>query len=76
MFLNEVLDTLGFQRTRLGQEVGWIYDPNDPTRDNYIDFGLNDLKNTFNRGFINKEEPYCVLNFNCDGFIKDILDEK
>lgn len=40
VFLNDVLQALGFQPTRAGQEVGWNYDPDNPSIDNFVDFGI------------------------------------
>lgn len=68
LFLNEVLDELGFPRTPEGQIVGWIYDPKNPDHDgdNYIDFGLNDAENI---DFVNGDERSVILDFNVDGNI-------
>ena len=44
VFLNDVLEELGFPRTRTGQEVGWIHDPSNPNIDNYIDFGITPVE--------------------------------
>lgn len=46
VFLNDVLEELGFPKTRVGQEVGWIYDPDNPNHngDNYIDFGITPVE--------------------------------
>src|SRR5690606_33764203 len=38
VFLNEVYDALGFDRTTAGQVVGWVRDPDDG--DGHIDFGI------------------------------------
>lgn len=38
VFLNDVLKELGFETTRTGQLVGWMYDPENDKGDNYIDF--------------------------------------
>ena len=73
VFLNEVYDSLGIQRTVIGSQMGWIYDPEDPKRANYIDFGL---KNDFNRDFINGWEKTAYLTFNYDGPILTCLPEK
>ena len=44
VFLNEVLEELGFPKTRVGQEVGWVFDPKNSTGDNYIDFGITPVE--------------------------------
>lgn len=81
VFLNEVLEELGFPKTRVGQEVGWIFDPENPNIDNYIDFditpvevlrkdGENDYTlledGTRNSGFL--------LDFNVDGSVLNKVD--
>jgi hypothetical protein len=63
LYLNEVLDMLGIRRVKAGQVVGWIYDENDPTCDNYVDFGFGDWDH---RGGVNGA---IVLSFNIDGDI-------
>ena len=73
LFLNEVYDALGIQRTIIGTEMGWIYDPEDPSRHNYVDLGL---KNPFNSPFFNGDEDEALLTFNFDGSIKSCLKEK
>ena len=77
VFLNDVLEELGFPKTRVGQEVGWVFDPNkNDVGDNYIDFGITPVEivrkdgtgeytyitnGTRNSGFI--------LDFNVDGSV-------
>lgn len=42
LFVNEVNDALGFERTAEGQVIGWYYDKrNSPN--SYVDFGLDDM---------------------------------
>lgn len=64
LFLNEVLDMLGIDRTIEGQSLGWIYDKNSPRSDNYVDFGFMDAAD-----FLNGYNDSVILNFNCDGNI-------
>ena len=40
LFLNDVLEMLGIQKTKAGQIVGWIYNEEAPIGDNYVDFGI------------------------------------
>jgi hypothetical protein len=70
LFLNDVYDMLGLARTKRGQIVGWIYDPENPDHigDNYVDFGLCDVKS---RHFVNGYENIVLLDFNVDGMIID-----
>lgn len=70
LFLNEVLATIGTHggvsmKTPEGQIVGWIYDPNDPTKQNHVD-GDEALNS-----FISGHERSVMLRFNCDGPIID-----
>ena len=69
LFLNEVYDMLGIPRSKAGQVVGWIYDPTDNTRDNYVDFGIYDTWKANSREFVNGHEPVIILDFNVDGDI-------
>lgn len=73
LFLNEVYDALGMQRTIIGNQMGWIYDPNDASRANYIDFGL---KKSHNSDFLNGWDEDALLTFNYDGPILTCLKEK
>lgn len=67
LFLNDVYDALGIPRTIAGQAVGWIYDPDDPTKDNYVDFGIFDVSKPHNGDFVNGYERSIILDFNVDG---------
>lgn len=77
LFLNEVYDMLDIPRTKAGQIVGWIYDPeNNKNGDNYVDFGIyKDGKINNNRRFVNGLEYNVLLDFNVDGPIYNILDD-
>lgn len=65
LFLNEVYDSLGLQRSRAGAVVGWII---SDTGDNYVDFGVFEAVNS---DFVNGFEPRALLDFNVDGVIYD-----
>lgn len=73
LFLNEVYDMLGAQRTKAGQCVGWIYDEKCPVGDNFVDFGIFDIYNAKARDFVNGYERVIVLDFNVDGNILDMI---
>lgn len=73
LFLNEVYDMVGARRTRAGQAVGWVYDENNPIGDNYVDFGIFDIRNADNRNFVNGLEKSIWLSFNVDGDILNNL---
>ena len=57
IFLNEVYEQLGFEKTLAGQCVGWI----DGEGDNFISFGLE--KN------LRTKDGDIILDFNCQGNI-------
>lgn len=73
VFLNEVLNDLGFPICPEGQKAGWVLvDGVSPEGDGYIDFGIN---NCYTRPELDglKDEggfkPLIVLDFNVDGNI-------
>lgn len=82
LFLSDVYDALGFDVNMLGPDkirashiIGWIYDPKDPGRDNYVSFGLTDKNNiTKSRvaAQIENNEPDFWLEFNDDGDILNL----
>ncbi len=65
LFLNEVYDVLGFDRSSIGSVVGWIFNGDG---DNYIDFGIFETRNS---EFVNGVERSAWLDFNVDGVIFD-----
>ena len=69
LFLNDVLEMIGAERTRAGQVVGWIYDVKNPNGDNYVDFGIDNVYREANRRFVNGFERSVLLDFNVDGEI-------
>lgn len=73
LFLNEVYDMLGIDRTRAGQVVGWIYDKENTKGDNYVDFGIYDVTDERKRAFVNGFERNILLDFNVDGVIYDLI---
>lgn len=72
VFLNEVYDMLGIQRTKAGQVVGWIYNSDDKYSDHYIDFGIYNGGER-SRAFVNGYEKAILLDFNVDGVIYDMI---
>lgn len=66
LLLNDVYRQLGIPESKAGCVVGWIYDENNPLGDNFVDFGLNDLRN---KDFINGYETCVLLDFNVNGVI-------
>lgn len=83
LFLNDVYKLLGFDDSRAGQMVGWVYDPDgtkhgkhwptDKPWDNYIDFGIYEAKRMANRDFVNGYEDVILLDFNVDGNILELI---
>lgn len=72
VFLNDVYDALGFERTRQGSIVGWVLSKDkDHKGDNEIDFGIYDLDSERARLFVNGDEKAILLDFNVDGVIWD-----
>lgn len=72
MFLNEVYDMLGIPRTKAGQRVGWIYDPEKNVEgDNYIDFGIYSVDRAQARDFVNGYESVIIIDPNVDGIISE-----
>lgn len=85
LYLNDVLYTLGIPKTKAGQIVGWVYDPENPKGDNYVDFGIYDTYRRDEMAFVkdetmgdrhndyNKYERVVILDFNVDGNILDLM---
>lgn len=73
LFLNEVYDMLGFQRSKAGQIVGWIYDPKkNKSGDNFVDFGIYEVSRAAVCDFVNGYERSIILDFNVDGNILEL----
>jgi hypothetical protein len=67
LFLNEVYEMLGFDKTPQGHVVGWYYDKNNSGHgDNFVDFGYSDINDENCRLFINGKEKSVWLDFNVD----------
>lgn len=74
LFLNDVYEMLGIDKTKEGQVVGWIYDEKNPIGDNFVDFGIyDDERNPRVRAFVNGYEPVILLDFNVDGNIWNMM---
>lgn len=67
LFLNDVYEMLGFDRTREGQIIGWVYDPENPNCNNCVDFGIFNVHSRSSKNFVNGYEPGVILDFNVDG---------
>lgn len=73
LFLNEVYDMLGFKRTQAGAAVGWIYDPRHPIGDDFVDFGMYEVRREKAVDFVNGYERSFILDFNVVGDITSLL---
>lgn len=74
LFLNDVYESLGFDKTAAGQVVGWTYEKGNPDSENYVDFGIFDEAYIHrNSGFINGYEKAIILNFNHEGNILEYV---
>lgn len=76
VFLNEVYDALGFDRSEAGQLVGWVWNKDNTAMeagDGYIDFGIFDGNDCAKRAFVNGDERSILLDFNIDGMIYDLI---
>jgi hypothetical protein len=71
VFLNEIYDRLGMERTSAGNVVGWLRE--GPNSDGYIDFGIWDANNLKAIDFVNGREGAILLDFNVDGPILNML---
>lgn len=72
VFLNEVYDNLGLQRSRAGAVVGWILSEDS---DNYVDFGIFNAEGEARGDLVNGREGSILLDFNVDGVIFDKIRE-
>lgn len=75
IFLNEVYDLLGLDRTPEGAVVGWILTKNNPESE--VDFGLKSMPEEAKRKFLSVERNEDIkiwLHFNPDGLIYNMID--
>jgi hypothetical protein len=70
LFVNDVLDMIGLQRTRDGAVVGWIKAKgNEPAK--VVDFGIFSRDQHQGMLFVTGQERSIWLDFNVDGIIYD-----
>ena len=69
LFLNEVYETLRFPLTDYGQAVGWIYDIKNPKGDNFVDFGIFEVRREKDCEFGGDYVEGFILDFNTVGDI-------
>ena len=76
LFLNDVYEMLGIEKSIAGQAVGWVYDRNSEDHgDNQVDFGIQEVyrKRSDEPG---DYEKVFLLDFNVDGSILDHAQKK
>jgi hypothetical protein len=80
IFLSDVYDMLGFERTKASTQVGWVRDikidpvTKKPMNDGYIDFGVWDEGMYKGKEWIKGNPKAFLLDFNVDGVITDVLE--
>jgi hypothetical protein len=73
LFLNEVYDMLGLERTPEGQIVGWVMRGDG---DKYVDFGIFDRTSSAGvHDFMFGNEQNILLDFNVDGPVLELFDK-
>ena len=76
LFLNEVYDMLGIDKSLAGQVVGWVYDTSqDDHGDNYVDFGIQEVYRKLSDAPGDYEKVF-LLDFNVDGSILEHAQEQ
>lgn len=69
VFLNEVLEAIGYPHTQAGAVVGWVKGHGD----DIIDFGLYNNETERIKRFVNGNQNTIILDFNVDGVIYDLI---
>ena len=77
LFLNEVYDALGFPRTAVGAQVGWIFDERHPFGDNFVDFRATEIMKpkAGTEGDDAIYESAYIFDFNIAGSILDKIED-
>jgi len=73
LFLNDVYEMLGFPLTDYGQVVGWIYDIKNPKGDNFVDFGIFEVRREMESEYGGDYIEGFILDFNTVGDITSDL---
>ena len=71
LLLNDVYEMLGYAKTGLGYQLGWIYNEKNPIGDNFVDFGIYNINDPLKAKFLAGYETSILLEFNHDGNILD-----
>jgi hypothetical protein len=69
VFLNEIYDMLGMERSKEGAVVGWVKGHGD----DYITFGVFENDTYMGQQFVNGSERSIWLDFNVDGIIYNLI---
>lgn len=69
LFLNEIYDELGVKRTPAGSVVGWIYNPDEPNGDNFVEFIIHQTYKEKDGDLV----PVTIVDFNADGIIYNMI---
>lgn len=67
LLLNQVYEALGYKKTVAGNHVGWVYDPNDTSRDSKVDLRMKFVARRNEDGSI---ERCWMIDPNVDGNIE------
>lgn len=75
LFLNDVLEALGFDIIPAGQVVGWTYNKGNPDSEGCVSFGIFDdiHANSAKAAFVNEYEKSILLDFNHEGNILEYV---
>ena len=75
LFLNDVLEALGFDKISAGQVVGWTYDKGNPVSEGHVSFGIFDDLHIESQkaAFVNGYEKSILLDFNHEGNILEYV---
>lgn len=75
LFLNDVYEALGFDKTAAGQVVGWTYNKGNPASEGCVSFGIFDdvYTNRAKAAFVNEYEKSVLLDFNHEGNILEYV---
>jgi Family of unknown function (DUF6353) len=74
VYLNDVYDMLGLERSDEGQVVGWV--DNSENGDSYIDFGVWNGSVYDGMEWVTGSQDGIMLDFNVDGLVLDLLKKK
>ena len=73
LFLNDVLEALGYEPTKAGQVVGWLYNKHNKDYQDIVDFGMYQLDSA-HQSFLDGFEKSVLLDFNVRGIIINDVD--